>query len=71
MLTERWNPESGHFAVQRLVSYQILSSVWSALTEHVRSGFSLFGTLLELTKLWHPASYHFSLSVRSHPNDFT
>ena len=71
MLTECWSPESDRFAVQRPVSNQNLTSVRSALTGHVRSGFSLSGTLLELTGLWHPATGHISLSVRSHPDDFT
>ena len=49
MLTGCWSPEFGRFAVQRPVSNQNLTSVRSALTGHVRSGFSLSGTLLELT----------------------
>ena len=51
MLTELWHLASGHFAAQRPVSSRNLTSVQSALTGHVRSGFSLFGTLLELTGL--------------------
>ena len=35
MLTRRWHPESGHFIVQHPVSYQILTSVRSALTGRV------------------------------------
>ena len=60
MLTRRWSPESGHFVVQRPVSSRNLTSIRSALTGRVRSGFSLSGTLLELTGLWHPASGHFA-----------
>ena len=79
MLTERWNSASGHFAAQHPISSRNLTSVRSALTGRVRSaltgrfrsGFSLSGTLLELTRLWHPVSGHSPLSVRSLPNDFT
>ena len=65
MLTGRWHPESGHFAVQRLVSYRIPTNVQSALTGRVRSKNSLSRTSLELTGLWHSASGHFSLSFWS------
>ena len=66
-----WHPASDHFTAQRLVSSRNLTSVRSALIGRVRSGFSLSGTLLELTGLWHLAFGHISLSVRSHPDDFT
>ena len=68
MLTGRWHPESGHFAVQCPISYRILTNVRSALTGRVQSGISLSGTSLELTGRMHPASGHFSLSVRSQPD---
>ena len=71
MLTGLWTLASDHFAAQHPVSSRNLTSVWSALTGRVRSGFSLSGTLLELIGLWHPASGHISLSVQSHPDDFT
>ena len=43
-----------------------LSSIWSALTGHVRSRFSLSGSLLESTGRWHLASDHSPLSIQSH-----
>ena len=48
---------------------QCLSYDWTQ--DNVRSQFSLSGTLLELTGLWHPASGHSALSVRSQPDNFT
>ena len=71
MSTGHWHLESSHFVVQRPVSKWIVTSIRSALTGRVRSGFSLSRTLLKLTGLWHPVSGHISLSVRSHPDDFT
>ena len=41
MLIGLWHLASGHFAAQHPVSSWNLTSVRSALTEHVRSGFSL------------------------------
>ena len=69
MLTGRWHPDSGHFAVQRPVSYRILTSVRSALSGRVRSRKSFSRTSLELTGRWHPASGPLSLNIWSVPDD--
>ena len=68
MFIERWNPESGHFTLQRPISYWILTNVRLALTGRVRLGISLSGTPLELTGRKHPVFGHFSLSVWSQPD---
>ena len=60
MSTERWHPESSHFAIQRPVSNRNLTSVRSALIGRVESGFSLSGTLLELTGRWDSTFGHSS-----------
>ena len=67
MLIRLWHPASSHFAAQHPVSSRNLTSVWSALTGCVQSGF-LSRTLLELTGLWHPVFGHSPLSVWSHRN---
>ena len=69
MLTARWHTESGHFVVQRPISYWILTSVRSAPIGRVQSRKSLSGTSLELTGRRHPMSCHFSFSVRSQLDD--
>ena len=81
-LTGRRNPAFGHFSLSvrsqpdgsscdRTIpsaSGHNQTSVRSALTGYVRSGNSLSRTSLELTRLWNPASNHFSLSIRSQPD---
>ena len=44
-----------------LSSDRILTYVQSALTGRVRSRKTLFGTLLMLTRRWHPKSSHFTI----------
>ena len=54
-----------------VASDQLIMALTVRTTGRVRSGFSLSGTLLELTGLWHPAFGHISLSVRSQLDNFT
>ena len=60
-----------HPELQCLQCDRTLASVRLALTGHVRSRFSLSGTLLESTGCWHLVSSHSPLSVWSRLDDFT